>query len=126
MKRKSRCTEDNLDKSTPGYYIRKYRLLKGLSATELARKATYTLGENILQFERNDRSPNIQARLKIAKVLEIPPIVLFPELNLDVSEYKPIEIKVPLSEYSTKEILNEIERRIGGVNRIEENFDGMD
>lgn len=109
MERKPRKGSLDLDKNTPGYYIRKYRLLRNLSSDELANLIGTGAGSGILQIERGDQYPKIQTRLKIAEALEIPAIWLFPELNL--TEYEPATIKAPLSEYSTKELLEEIGRR---------------
>lgn len=109
MERKPRKGNLDLDKNTPGYYIRKYRLLRNLSSNELARRIGVSAGVSITQLELGERYPKIQTRLKIAEALEIPAIWLFPELNL--TEYEPVTIKAPLSEYSTKELLEEIGQR---------------
>lgn len=107
MKRKPKYNEKPIDETTVGFLIRKYRRLKGLSSTELGKMMGVT-GENITAWERgNTCKPKLETRLKIAECLNIAPIWLFPELD-STTPLPPIK---ELADYSTLEIIRELERR---------------
>lgn len=106
MKRKPKCTELSLDKNTVGFRIRKFRRLKNLSSDELG-ILIETTGSNVLMWERNVRLPKLETRLRIAKSLNIDPILLFPELESTFS----LSPTKELSDYSTLDLIHELERR---------------
>lgn len=103
--------ESVLDKNSVGYAIRKYRRMRNITAKELAEKIGVN-ETNLTNTERNVCIPKLDKRKKIAEALEIPLYLLLVDYDLGI-ENQPIQLKVPISEYSTKELLKELERRCG-------------
>lgn len=107
-RKKPKCnTLDNIDENSVGFLIRKYRIMKNMTAKDLAEKMGCST-ENILVNERNTYIPKLERRIQIAHAIGIPSIWLFPELKEEGEFSLPEKC---LSDYSTKELLEEIERR---------------
>lgn len=87
-----------------GELIRKYRMEKGIKQVELAEK-TGILVSTLRQYELGIRNPKIDRVRVIAAALEIPFSFL---LGLEDDNCK----EKTLADFSTKEILAEMKRRI--------------
>ena len=92
--------------NTVGENIKYYRKLKGMKQRQLAEKSSLS-ERSIISYENGKRFPKIEQLISLSKALGISVDKLNPDIDLPNVQI----IEKPLSEYSTKELLEELLRR---------------